>query len=79
MGKAIIYRVLAAIAVLAGPSLLSAQETPSTAPLALVENPPSRYVVVKGDTLWDISARFLRDPWRWPDNIGVVEEQEKLQ
>lgn len=26
---------------------------------------PERYVVVPGDTLWDISARFLVNPWRW--------------
>lgn len=39
--------------------------------LRLQENAPEKYVVVKGDTLWDISARFLKDPWLWPQIWGL--------
>ena len=32
----------------------------------LADGAPDTYVVERGDTLWDISALFLNEPWRWP-------------
>ena len=27
----------------------------------------TKYIVKKGDTLWDLSAKFLGDPTKWPE------------
>ncbi len=46
-------------------------------PLKLVDNPPDRHVVVRGDTLWGISGKFLKEPWRWPEVWNMNREEIK--
>ena len=36
-------------------------------PLNIKSDAPETYTVVKGDTLWDISGKYLEKPWRWPE------------
>ncbi len=69
-------RIISAV-LLATPLLLQPISASSEDAAVLKENPPDRYVVEKGDTLWDISARFLQNPWRWPDVWGINKEDIK--
>lgn len=57
-----IIRCLGAVLVLSLAALAQAGDV-----LRLQAGAPEQYVVKKGDTLWDISALFLKSPWRWPE------------
>ncbi len=38
-------------------------------------NAPDQHLVVKGDTLWDISGKFLEHPWCWPQVWGLNKQE----
>ena len=49
-----------------GPATIAPHWTKNTSFPTSIPEGAAYYVVVRGDTLWDISARFLRSPYLWP-------------
>jgi hypothetical protein len=48
-------------------SALAQAESGRSMSVPIADDAPSQYVVKRGDTLWGISAMYLKDPWYWPE------------
>lgn len=68
-------RIISALLILLSSATFAAYAADE--PLELAADAPTRHVVVKGDTLWGISKKFLRDPFRWPELWGFNKDQIK--
>lgn len=61
------YRLRMTFAALAAALLFGSLSAFSQSDSPLANDHPDEYTVQEGDTLWDIAATFLKDPWYWPE------------
>ncbi|MDH3545639.1 MAG: LysM peptidoglycan-binding domain-containing protein [Gammaproteobacteria bacterium] len=61
------YRLRLTAIALAASLVLGSLNAFSQSDSPLAGDHPDQYVVQVGDTLWDIAATFLKDPWYWPE------------
>jgi hypothetical protein len=70
--------LLPVLAFVAEPGAFAAEpENRSDIRLDIRSDAPDRHIVVKGDTLWDISGKFFKDPWKWPHIWGMNQDTIK--
>ncbi|MBS1186356.1 MAG: LysM peptidoglycan-binding protein, partial [Burkholderiaceae bacterium] len=68
---ALIPALATSFALLFAPSALAAGK----GKCEFLQNAPDKHTVVKGDTLWGISGKFLEHPWCWPQVWGMNKAQ----
>ncbi|MBK6632253.1 MAG: LysM peptidoglycan-binding domain-containing protein [Betaproteobacteria bacterium] len=68
-------RIISALLLSFSTACALAQDTKP--PLQLSDTAPDRHIVVPGDTLWGISGKFLKEPYRWPELWRMNKEQVK--
>jgi LysM domain len=74
----LICLLLPILAFVAEPAAFAAEpENPSDILMDVRSDAPDRHIVVKGDTLWDISGKFFKDPWKWPHIWGFNKDTIK--
>lgn len=65
----------AALVLALGATLAPLRQTVAAPACTFLPNAPDQHLVVKGDTLWDISGKFLEHAWCWPQVWGMNREQ----
>jgi len=74
----LICLLLPVLAFVSGHGALAAEpDERSDIRLGIRSDAPDKHVVVKGDTLWDISGKFFKDPWKWPTIWGFNKDTIK--
>ncbi|HVK94663.1 MAG TPA: LysM peptidoglycan-binding domain-containing protein [Noviherbaspirillum sp.] len=68
------FSTAALLLALAHAGAVSATEA-SVSRCAFLPNAPDQHTVVRGDTLWDISGKFLQHAWCWPQVWGMNREE----